>query len=115
MTFLEISEFTRDLKRLKKRYPSINEDLKVIQQIIEVKPNERPPFSYRMNNLGLETNIIKIKKIAYRSLKGFGVQSGLRIVYAYLEHQAKIVFIEIYHKNEKGREDRQRIFQFFDP
>ncbi len=27
MTFLEISEFTRDLKRLKKRYPSINEDL----------------------------------------------------------------------------------------
>ncbi len=115
MTFLELSEFTRDLKRLKKRYPIIIEDLKVIQQIIEVKPNERPPFSYRINNLGLDKNIIKIKKIACRSLKGFGVQSGLRIVYAYLEYQAKIVFIEIFHKNEKEREDRQRIFQYFYP
>jgi mRNA-degrading endonuclease RelE of RelBE toxin-antitoxin system len=115
MTYLEIPEFTKDLKRLKKRYPSIIEDLKVIQQIIEILPNERPPFSYRINNLGLEENIIKIKKIACRSLKGFGVQSGLRIIYAYLEQQAKIVFIEIYHKNEKEREDRQRIFQHFDP
>ncbi|MFM8514041.1 MAG: hypothetical protein ACKOBI_09950 [Bacteroidota bacterium] len=115
MTYLEIPEFTKDLKRLKKRYPSIIEDLKVIQQIIEILPNERPPFSYRINNLGLEENIIKIKKIACRSLKGFGVQSGLRIVYAYLEQQAKIVFIEIYHKNEKEREDRQRIFHYFDP
>jgi len=34
MTYLDIPEFTKDLKRLKKRYPSIIEDLKVIQQII---------------------------------------------------------------------------------
>ena len=40
-------------------------------------PDQRPPFSYRINNLGIETCIIKVKKIACKALKGKGVNSGL--------------------------------------
>jgi len=57
--------------------------------------------------------VIKVKKIACRSLKGRGVNSGLRVVYAYYKEEQKIVFVEIYHKSEKGNEDRERIEKNF--
>jgi hypothetical protein len=46
--------------------------------------NERSPFSFLIDNLGVKTCIIKVKKIACKSLKGRGVNSGLRLIYAYL-------------------------------
>jgi len=57
--------------------------------------------------------VIKVKKIACRSLKGRGVNSGLRVVYAYYKEEQKIVFVEIYHKGEKENVDRERILKNF--
>ncbi len=76
-------------------------------------PDERPPFSFRIDNLDLKTCIIKVKKIACKALKGRGVNSGLRLVYAYFETEKKITFIELYHKNDKENEDRKRITDNF--
>lgn len=76
-------------------------------------PDERPPFSFRLEGLGLETCVIKVKKIACKALKGRGVNSGLRLIYAYFKEEQKITFIELYHKNEKENEDRQRILYNF--
>jgi hypothetical protein len=81
--------------------------------VLEVTPDERPPFSFRIDNLRLETCIIKVKKIACKSLKGRGVNSGLRLIYAYFPHEQKITFIELYHKNDKESEERQRILDNF--
>jgi hypothetical protein len=53
--------------------------------------------------------VIKVRKIACKSLKGRGVNSGLRLIYAYFHEERKIVFIELYHKNNKKNEDRKRI------
>jgi len=77
-------------------------------------PDERPPFSFRIDNLGIETCIIKVRKIACRALKGRGVNSGLRLIYAYFPEQKKIIFIELYHKNDKASEDRKRITDNFE-
>jgi hypothetical protein len=77
------------------------------------EPGESPPFSFRIDNLGIETCIIKVKKIACRALKGRGVNSGLRLIYAYFQAEERIVFIELYHKNDKETEDRQRILSNF--
>ncbi|MBE9480132.1 MAG: hypothetical protein IMY69_00385, partial [Bacteroidetes bacterium] len=63
--------------------------------------------------LGLETCVIKVKKISCKSLKGKGVNSGLRLIYAFLEEEKRIVFIELYHKNDKENEDRERILRNF--
>lgn len=77
MIFVELDEFKKDLKSLLKKYRSLIEDLAVIKQILQVFPNERPPFSFEINDLKLNACIIKVKKIACKSLKGRGVNSGL--------------------------------------
>ncbi len=113
MTFDELAEFKKDLKNLLKKYRTLNDDLDVIKKVLEVTPDERPPLSFRVENLGFETCIIKVKKIACKALKGRGVNSGLRLVYAHFEEDDKIIFIELYHKNDKENENRDRILENF--
>lgn len=113
MTFDELSEFQKDLKNLLKKYRTLQDDLDVVKKVLEVSPQERPPFSFLIDNLGLETCIIKVKKIACRALKGRGVNSGLRLIYAHFEEEKEIIFIELYHKNDKEIEDKQRILNNF--
>ncbi len=113
MTFDELTEFKKDLKKLLKKYRTLNDDLDVVKRVLEVAPDERTPFSFRIDNLGLETCIIKVKKIACKALKGRGVNSGLRLIYAHFPDQQKITFIELYHKNNKENEDKTRITDNF--
>jgi len=113
MEFNQLSEFDTDLKSLLKRYRTLNDDLEELKTILNKRPDERPPFSFRIDNLGLETCIIKVKKIACKALKGRGVNSGLRLIYAHFEAEQKITFIELYHKNDKENEDKQRILNNF--
>lgn len=113
MTFDELAEYQRDLKTLLKKYRTLNDDLSVVKKVLEIFPDERPPFSFRIDNLGLENCIIKVRKIACKALKGRGVNSGLRLVYAYFAEEQRITFIELYHKNEKENEDRERILKYF--
>jgi hypothetical protein len=118
--FDELSEFKKDLKSLLKKYRSLHEDLEVVKLDLNDEPGESPPFSFRIDNLGIETCIIKVKKIACKSLKGRGVNSGLRLIYAHFSNEQypeleveKITFIELYHKNDKEKEDRERILSNF--
>ena len=113
MTFEELEEFKKDLKQLLKKYRTLNDDLETVKRVLNVEPNERPPFSFRINDLGITICVIKIKKIACRALKGRGVNSGLRLIYAHFEEEEKIVMIELYHKKEKENEDKQRIKKHF--
>ena len=113
MIFDELPDFKRDLKTLLKKYRTLDDDLYVIKKVLEVMPDQRPPFSFRIDNLGLQTCIIKVKKIACKALKGKGVNSGLRLVYAYFPEKNKITFIELYHKIDKENEDRKRIKENF--
>ena len=110
MILEELDEFKKDLKKLLKKYRSLNEDLDVVKKVLKVEPNERPPFSFRIEGLGIKTGVIKVKKIACKSLKGRGVNSGLRLIYSQIEAEKRIVSIELFHKNEKENEDRSRIF-----
>lgn len=109
MIFEELKEFKKDIKKLSKKHKTLSEDVEIVKKVLTVNPNERPPFSYRLDGLGIETCIIKVKKIASKSFKGKGVNSGFRIIYAHFENEDKIVLIEIYHKSVKEIEDKQRI------
>ena len=113
MIFDEIIEFRKDLKKLSKRYRSLPEDLKEVTLVLEISPDPSPPFSFRIEGLKIRTCVIKVRKIACRSLKYKGVNSGLRLVYAYFKEEARIVFIEVYHKSDKSAEDRNRIYRYF--
>lgn len=73
MNFEELPEYKKDLKNLLKKYRTLTEDMEVVKKVLTVSPGERPPFSFRIDGLGITTCVIKIKKIACRSLKGRGV------------------------------------------
>jgi len=113
MIFEELAGFQKDLKTLLKKYRTLNDDLSVVKQVLTAAPDARPPFSFRIDNLTLETCVIKVTKIACKSLKGRGVNSGLHLIYAYFKDQEKIIFVELYHKNDKEHEDKQRILTNF--
>jgi mRNA-degrading endonuclease RelE of RelBE toxin-antitoxin system len=111
--FEKICHFDKDCKRLQKKYRTLLQDLEIVKIDLMDEPGESPPFSYRIDNLGIQTSIIKVKKIACKSLKGKGVNSGLRLIYAHFSEQNRIVLVELYHKNEKESEDRNRILENF--
>ncbi|MBK8702599.1 MAG: hypothetical protein IPN33_02600 [Saprospiraceae bacterium] len=108
-----LPEYDKDLKRLLKKYRTLEVDMEDVVKVLKIKPDARPPFSYRIDGLGITTCVIKVKKIASDSLKGRGSNSGFRLVYAYFQSEKRIVLVELYHKNEKENEDRQRIIGNF--
>ncbi len=114
MKFEELYEFKKDMKSLLKKYKTLHDDLEVVKKVLKVTPDERPPFSFRIDHLGLKTCIIKVRKIACMALKGRGVNSGFRLIYAHFPEEQRIVFIELYHKNDKENEDRDRIMSNFE-
>lgn len=114
MTFEEIKPFKKDLKKLGKRYRTLPDDLETLKKVLRVHPEARPPFSFEISGLGLESCIIKVRKMACRSLPGRGSNTGLRVVYAHFEEEDRIVFIELYFKGDKENENRERILEFFD-
>lgn len=113
MNVEELEEYKKDLKKLSKKYRTLTEDVEVVKKVLFVNPKERPPFSFRIDNLGIETCVIKVKKIASKSFKGKGVNSGFRLIYAHFEKDDKIILIELYHKSKKDIEDKERIVNNF--
>jgi hypothetical protein len=59
MTFDDLDEFKKDLKNLLKKYRSLNEDLEVVKKVLEIFPDERPPFRFCIDDLGIETYVIR--------------------------------------------------------
>jgi hypothetical protein len=49
MNFDELSEFRKDVKTLVKKYRTLHDDLAIVKKVLEVSPDERPPFSYEIN------------------------------------------------------------------
>jgi mRNA-degrading endonuclease RelE of RelBE toxin-antitoxin system len=119
MRFNEIlytPEFQRDIKKLRKRFRTLDDDLDNFINAALV------PFHkldvdirgvVRVSGIGIEQpGIYKARRFACRSLKGTGSNSGIRIIYAYFDEKDKVVFIEIYFKGDKENEDRERILRF---
>jgi len=108
-----LPEFEKDKKKLLKRFRTLDEDLVTftdVQLNLFHKLGMDNGAIEHISDLGItEPKIYKVKKFACRSLKGKGVQSGIRIIYSYFHNDDKIEFIEIYYKGDKQTEDRERI------
>lgn len=109
-----VSEFKRDLKKLRRKYRHLEEDFERVKKVLRSRP-AHSNFVVRIENLGsdVKTPIYKLTKFRSLDLRGKGVKSGFRIIYAYECAENKITLIEIYHKNKKENEDRDRIFRYF--
>ena len=112
---IRISEFDKDFKRLAKRFKTLDEDLQIFidkQLNLYHKLKIDNGGIVRIEGLGIDTpKVYKARKFACRALKGKGVLSGIRVIYAYFEPEDKVELIEIYYKGDKENEDKSRILR----
>jgi mRNA-degrading endonuclease RelE of RelBE toxin-antitoxin system len=112
---VRLPEFQKDLKKLSKKFTSLEDDLQIfidkqLNLFHKHKIDNKGNFS--IPSLKIEhSKIFKAKKFACRSLKGKGVKSGIRVIYAYFESDDRIELIEVYYKGDKENEDRDRIIK----
>ena len=112
--FLEVSEFTKGLKKLNKKYKTINDDLETFCKALKaVLPNHLPK-TVQISGLGQDVKIPIFKARRFRcKYLGGGRNSGIRIIYAYEQDKDRVTLIEIYPKNKKENEDRDRVLKYF--
>lgn len=112
---IRLPEFESDLKKLLKRFRTLEDDLDNF-----IKTGLNLYHKLDIDNKGIfhipgmqfqNPKVFKAKKFACRALKGRGVQSGIRVNYAYFEEQDRVELIEIYFKGDKANEDRERILR----
>jgi mRNA-degrading endonuclease RelE of RelBE toxin-antitoxin system len=116
MNYSSTPEFEKEFHNLSKKFRTLSDDLDVAKknaiEFFHLTPHNNqsvfliPGFSYD------EVRIYKLKKFTCKSLKGRGVRSGIRIIYAFLPKECAVEFIEIYYKSDQESEDRNRILQY---
>ena len=114
--YKETADFLRDLKKLRKRFRTLDEDLMVAKtNAIELYHTHNidnhsvfPIPGFQAENI----QIFKLKKFACKALKGSGVKSGIRIIYAFSPAIKTVEFIEIYFKGDKDNENKERIGEY---
>jgi len=108
-----IDLFQKDLKRLLKKYRTLEDDLETAKrdaiELYHLKRIDNQSIFPIQGFCTEKIQICKIKKFACKSLKGRGSKSGIRVIYAFYCQNCKVDFIEIYFKGEKENEDRERI------
>jgi hypothetical protein len=112
---LRSPDFDRDMKRLLKRFSSLEDDLENFirtELMLFHKLGIDNQGVVQIPGLGFQSpKVYKGRKFACRALKGKGVQSGIRVIYAYFEEKDRIELFEIYYKGDKENEDRRRIIR----
>lgn len=116
LSYSETDEFTKDFKKLLKRYGTLEEDFqrmkKLTIELLHVMKKENDSC-FKIPDFAVEHCVAyKVKKFACRCLKG-GCKSGLRVIYIYQDELNLVTFIEIYHKNDKSNNDYDRLKRFF--
>ena len=100
-----------------KKYRSLEEDLEIFIKA-QLFPFHKLQIDnhglFPINNLGFDSpQVYKAKKFACKALKGKGVRSGIRVIYAYIPEKDEVYLIEIYSKNDKENEDKERVEKLF--
>ncbi len=122
MEFSYLDEFNKEFKKLLKKYRTLEEDFDLFKErILTYRENGtgkflfwRSPGIVRISNLGIETEVYKIKHFSCRALKGRGSRSGIRIIYAYFPDDNKVEFVEIYYKERDDTDcDKERIKYYY--
>ena len=104
MKYQNNSRFDKDLKKLLKKYRTLEEDLvsfkKNAIELMHVHKLDNGSIK-RVPGLVTQNPIIyKAVRFACRSLKGKGSRSGIRVVYAYFPDDEAIEMLQIYCKEK---------------
>ena len=103
MQIKRLPEFEKEFKKLWKKYPSLEEDFSVFESVLIINPRDNIPISGSWENKKGE--FYKVKKFRCQSIARQSVNSGIRIIYNYVESEEliELTYIEIYHKNRPDK------------
>lgn len=97
-------KFEKQLKKLIKKYRSLNEDLEIAKKYaieafhISGIDNESVFLIPKFDKKTIQ--IYKLKKFSCKALKGKDNRSGIRIIYSFFPEKYKVVFLEISFKEK---------------
>lgn len=106
MSFDEAPEFQRDFKKLSKKYRTLEQDLELFKQIVASGKLSFDGKAATVLTQGDEYRAVKARLFC-RALR----KDALRIIYIERSN-AGVLFIELYYKGNKDREDLKRIDRY---
>lgn len=114
--FEAVPEFPKELEKLSKKYKSLHKDFGNFKKVLTKTMPNHVSGTVIISGLGenVKIPIYKVKHFRSRDFKGRGSRSGFRIIYAHIQNSEKVIFIEIYHKNNKTNHDEGRIKKYFE-
>ena len=92
------------MKQLKKKYRSLDDDVEKLKQTLAARLKQEVSKNWTCLHQGEGGSIYK-SRLACRYLRA----TTMRVIYAYHTEPARTVFIELYYKGDKEREDQERI------
>lgn len=108
MEIIQGDSFQKELKKLKKRYRSLPEDLKILEKLILKFPEGED--SRHCNALKKEAHrCICKRRMMCRAVKG----SEFRVVYFYDGKALELLYLEIYFKGDKPTQNSKRVDAFW--
>jgi hypothetical protein len=122
MNFNETPEFTKDVKRLAKKWRSLPDDIKAVKQYIrplyekladdvEVAEYRREFFAAKTATVLHANDSVEVIKMRL-DVASLGRSDKVRVIFIALRMDSTITFIELYAKNDKPREDKARYLRY---
>ena len=115
MTFNRTPEFNKDLKKLQKKWHTLEKDLKVaeraIGQVYENPDLYEPFFSTKNATVMSSNDSYEVSKMRLKCTSP-GAKGKARIVFVFARVDGEITLLEIYSKSEKDREDSTRVHDY---
>lgn len=112
-----IPAFDKDIKRLAKKYSSIESDVERLAIALSVVRQNEIRGTVRIANPGAAYDrypVYKIRSFRCVALKGKGSNSGIRVIYYDDESADCVTLIEIYCKSQQENHTVKRICDFLD-
>ena len=114
--YVETPAFKKKFKKLQKKFKTLADDLETAKrnaiELLHIKGLDNRSIVAIPGHEHEAFDIYKLRKFACKALKGKGVNSGIRIIYAFNPSTLSVTFIEIYFKTDQANEDKDRIDSF---
>ncbi len=115
--YFEAQSFGKEFKKLQRKFRTLPEDFRVARknaiELFHIKNIDNKSVELIPGFKNDRFQIYKLRKFACKSLKGRGVRSGIRIIYAFDPAKMRVTFLEIYFKGDgRDNEDKNKIEEF---
>lgn len=100
-------EFNKELKKLAKKYRTLEDDFEVLKSAIIASPEGNGTKHWNLITKAKEASVFKVRLMC-KCIGG----GKFRVIYKYDKNKVVILFIEMYYKGNKVNEEKARIKKY---